>query len=97
MVIETFSGASFRDSRGTSFGRTYDWSLESRPYGWGRAMAAASAANAAGLLVGYAVSAAASTLTASLATSPSPSAEPQPTPALDWSCIWDRPSAWGSP
>ena len=56
VVIETFSGASFRDSRGTSFGRTYDWSLESRPYGWGRAMAAASAANAAGLLVGYAVS-----------------------------------------
>lgn len=56
VVIETFSGASFRTGRDVSSGRTYDWSLESRPYGWGRALVAASAANAAGLLVGYAVS-----------------------------------------
>ena len=57
VVIETFSGATFRDRPDAPIGRrTYDWSLESRPYGWGRTLAVAAAANAAGLLLGYAVS-----------------------------------------
>ena len=56
VVIETFSGADFRDRADAPGRKTYDWSLESRPYGWGRALATAAAANAAGLLVGYAVS-----------------------------------------
>lgn len=57
VVIETFSGGAFLDRADVPIGRrTYDWSLESRPYDWSRALAVAAAANAAGLLVGYAVS-----------------------------------------
>lgn len=36
--------------------RTYNWALESEPYPWAKALGTAFAANAAGLLAGYAVS-----------------------------------------
>ena len=43
------SNAPYRD-------RTYNWALESAPYPWAKALGTAFAANAAGLLAGYAVS-----------------------------------------
>lgn len=56
VVIETWSHAPGRDQAGGRHGATYDWSLETEPYPWGRVLAVAAASNAAGLLTGYAVS-----------------------------------------
>ena len=56
IVIETFSGAAVqREDRGPPRG-PYNWALESEPYPWVEALATAAAANAIGLLAGYALS-----------------------------------------
>ncbi len=56
IVIETFSGAAMqREDREPPRG-TYNWALESEPYPWVEALATAAAANAIGLLAGYALS-----------------------------------------
>ncbi len=56
IVIETFSGAAMqRESREPPRG-PYNWALESEPYPWVEALATAAAANAVGLLAGYALS-----------------------------------------
>jgi len=56
ILIETRSGAAVEGSTGNAPAGLYNWALESRPYPWGKALAAAGAANAVGLLAGYALS-----------------------------------------
>ena len=61
ILIETVSGGAPLTQPGESSGspyrdRTYNWALESEPYPWGKALGTAFAANAAGLLAGYAAS-----------------------------------------
>ncbi len=56
ILIETRSGMAVADGTRAAPTGLYNWALESRPYPWGKALAAASAANALGLLAGYALS-----------------------------------------
>lgn len=61
ILIETVSGGAPLTRPGENRSppyrdRTYSWALESEPYPWARALGSAFAANAAGLLAGYAVS-----------------------------------------
>jgi len=61
ILIETVSGGAPLSQPGENRSppyrdRTYNWALESEPYPWARAFGTAFAANAAGLLAGYAVS-----------------------------------------
>ena len=55
IVIETVSAALDRPRAGPAR-RIYDWSAEPEPYPWARNLGTAVAANAAGLLAGYALS-----------------------------------------
>ena len=56
ILIETFSGAAIERGANVTRGGTYNWALESQPYPWAKALAAAAATNAVGLLAGYALS-----------------------------------------
>ena len=56
IVIETISGAALATRPASPPAGLYNWALESGSYPWGKALAAATAANAAGLLAGYAIS-----------------------------------------
>ena len=56
IVIETISGAALAARPDSPSAGLYNWALESGPYPWGKALAVATAANAAGLLAGYAIS-----------------------------------------
>ena len=56
IVIETFSGAAMQRESREPPGGPYNWALESEPYPWLEALATAAAANAVGLLAGYALS-----------------------------------------
>ncbi|MCY3677268.1 MAG: TonB-dependent receptor plug domain-containing protein [Gemmatimonadetes bacterium] len=56
ILIETRSGTVLEGGTGNAPAGLYNWALESRPYPWGKTLAAAGAANAVGLLAGYALS-----------------------------------------
>ena len=56
IVIETVTAAPDRPRAGPTATRVYDWSLEPEPYPWARNLGTAVAANAVGLLAGYALS-----------------------------------------
>ena len=56
IIIETRSGGPLPGRSQDTPAGLYNWALESRPYPWTRALAAAGAANALGLLAGYALS-----------------------------------------
>lgn len=56
IVIETISGAALATRPDSPPAGLYNWALESGAYPWGKALAVATAANAAGLLAGYAIS-----------------------------------------
>ena len=56
ILIETVTAALGRPRAGPTATRVYDWSLEPEPYPWARNLGTAVAANAVGLLAGYALS-----------------------------------------
>ncbi len=56
ILIETIAGGAPLAPLGTAPSRIYSWALESEPYPWGKALAAAAGANTLGLLAGYALS-----------------------------------------
>ena len=56
IVIETMTAALATPRAGPVLTRVYDWSLEPEPYPWARNLGTAAAANAVGLLAGYALS-----------------------------------------
>ena len=56
ILIETVTAALDRPRAGPTATRVYDWSLEPEPYPWARNLGTAVAANAMGLLAGYALS-----------------------------------------